>query len=209
MPLKITHLLLVIVTACCSISYAQTNKQYDCRSIAYQELLDTSFASFEKDLFAHYDFGDPIKSYKTFLNEVYTLSLNLRKLPSTISIQSARTFKKNAVDKNALWVLLSVYDDDVANQEKTKPSKAIKDGENVLTFNYRGGFIQCLKNNSKSQGFKDIVETLEADGNVSPSLIAQLLATLPANEFDSYEVKSFIAFDIYYSILLIVEKAFP
>ena len=68
-------------------------------------------------------------------------------------------------------------------------------------------FIQCLKNNSNSEGFKDIIDTLEFDGNVSPSVIAQKLHDLPAEEFNTHEVKSFIAFDIYYSILLVIEKS--
>ncbi|WP_128755259.1 hypothetical protein [Aquimarina sediminis] len=194
-----------------SIGHTQTFEQnFDCLQIDNLGLLKKSFDSFETDLFNHYKFdNDTIKTYRTFLSEVYSLSINLRKLPSSNSIELARVFKKNATDRNSLWVLLSQYDDEMeASRDASGPKENKQGGEAVMTFNYRGGFIQCLKNNSTSEGFKDIIETLEYDGNVSPSLIAQRLHDLPTEEFNTHEVKSFIAYDIYFSILLVIEKAF-
>ncbi|GGX23474.1 hypothetical protein [Aquimarina muelleri] len=210
---KIKHkiLLFLVALSISTISSSQTsNKKFNCLSIDTMGLLKKSFDSFEKDLFNHYEFNnDSIKTYRTFLTELYSLSINLRKLPSDTSIELARMFKKKAKDKSSLWVLLSTYDDQMeASKETSTPKTDTKNEEEIMTFNYRGGFIQCLKNNSSSNSFKDIINTLEYDGNVSPSLIAQRLHDLPTKELNSPEVKNFIAFDIYYSILLIIEKAF-
>ncbi|MDY8137635.1 hypothetical protein [Aquimarina sp. 2201CG5-10] len=213
MPQKIKHTFLLACMILCTsvVSYSQVNNpQFDCLSIDNAGLLRKSFASFEKDLFTHYNFeNDTVKTYRTFLNEVYTLSINLRKLPSDNSIQLARIFKKRATDRNSLWVLLSQYGEEMVASDGTNIQKTTQDGEEeILTFNYRGGFIQCLKNNSDSELFIDIINTLELDGNVSPSLIAQRLHDLPDGEFNTPQVKNFIAFDIFYSILLVIEKAF-
>lgn len=214
MPQKIKHKVLLFFTMLfiSTISNSQTdNKKINCLNIDTMGLLKKSFDSFEKDLFNHYKFSnDSIKTYKTFLTELYSLSINLRKLPSNTSIELARVFKKKAADKSSLWVLLSTYDEqmETSGQNSTPKTNPQQNEEEIMTFNYRGGFIQCLKNNSSSNGFKDIINTLEYDGNISPSLIAQRLHDLPAEEFNTPEVKNFIAFDIYYSILLIIEKAF-
>ncbi len=212
MPLRIKYkvVLLFLSLFISIIGNTQTSAEnFDCLKIDNQGLLKQSFTSFEKDLFAHYKFNnDTIKTYRTFLTEVYNLSINLRKLPSQNSIRLARIYKQKATDRNSLWVLLSQYDEEMVASEENTTIKTDTDKEEVLTFNYRGGFIQCLKNNSTSESFKDIIDMLEYDGNVSPSLIAQKLHDLPTEEFNSYEVKSFIAFDIYYSILLVIEKAF-
>lgn len=213
MPQKIKHkvLLFFVVLSINAIGNSQIDgKKFDCLDIDTIGVLKKSFDSFEKDLFNHYKFGaDSIRTYRTFLTELYSLSINLRKLPSSTSIELARVFKKKAKDKNSLWVLLSTYDKQMEVSKQTStPETNPKNEEEVMTFNYRGGFIQCLKNNSSSDGFKDIINTLEYDGNVSPSLTAQRLHDLPTEEFNTPEVKSFIAFDIYYSVLLIIEKAF-
>ncbi|AXT60445.1 hypothetical protein D1816_08800 [Aquimarina sp. AD10] len=188
------------------LNYAQT-KNF-CLSVDETGIIEKAYKSFENDLFTYYKFGnDSIKTYRTFLAEVASLSLDLRKLPSTNSIQLAREFKKIANNKNSLWIKLSEYE----NQEATKksgPSTSGKNQEEVLIFNYRGGFIQCLKNTSDSDDFKDIVNTLEEDGNVSTSLISQRIYYIPDKEFCAIEIKNFIAFDVYYSILMVIEKAF-
>ncbi len=212
MPQRINHtvVLLFLVLFISTIGNTQTNEQnFDCLQIDNLGVLKRSFDSFEKDLFNHYSFeNDTIKTYKTFLTEVYSLSINLRKLPSSTSLELARVFKKQATDRNSLWVLLSEYDEELVASGGESSIKTDNTDEKTLTFNYRGGFIQCLKNTNESEAFKDIIEALEYDGNVSPSLIAQRLHDLPTAEFNTPEVKSFIAFDIYYSILLVIEKAF-
>ncbi|MDH7444241.1 hypothetical protein QBK95_01295 [Aquimarina sp. 2201CG14-23] len=190
------------------IGYSQNG--INCLSVDRSGLYSKAFDSFESDLFEYYNFGnDSIKTYRTFLAEVASLSLDLRKLPSDNSIQLARVFKKKSNDPNSIWVKLSDYE----NQEATKkpspytpPSK--KGEEEILIFNYRGGLIQCLKNNSESDDFKEIISTLEEDGNVSTSLIAQRIYYIPDKKFKASEIKKFIAFDIYYSILMVIEKAF-
>ncbi|WP_147405081.1 MULTISPECIES: hypothetical protein [Aquimarina] len=207
MPLKIRSRIIVICLIISSqLNYAQT-KNF-CLSVDETGIIEKAYKSFENDLFTYYKFGnDSIKTYRTFLAEVASLSLDLRKLPSTNSIQLAREFKKIANNKNSLWIKLSEYE----NQEATKksgPSTSGKNQEEVLIFNYRGGFIQCLKNTSDSDDFKDIVNTLEEDGNVSTSLISQRIYYIPDKEFCAIEIKNFIAFDVYYSILMVIEKAF-
>ena len=209
--IKQTVVLLFLVLFIVTIGNTQTNEQnFDCLQIDNLGVLKKSFDSFEKDLFNHYSFdNDTVKTYRTFLTEVYSLSINLRKLPSNTSLELARVFKKQATDRNSLWVLLSKYDEELVDLGGESPLKTVDDkDEETLTFNYRGGFIQCLKNTNESEEFKRIIEALEYDGNVSPSLIAQRLHDLPTEEFNTPEVKSFIAFDIYYSILLVIEKAF-
>ncbi|WP_281987083.1 hypothetical protein [Aquimarina aggregata] len=207
MPLKIRSRIIVICLIISSqLNYAQTENF--CLSVDETGIIEKAYKSFENDLFTYYKFGnDSIKTYRTFLAEVASLSLDLRKLPSTNSIQLAREFKKIANNKNSLWIKLSEYE----NQEATKksgPSTPSKNQEEVLIFNYRGGFIQCLKNTSDSDDFKDIVNTLEEDGNVSTSLISQKIYYIPDKEFCAIEIKNFIAFDVYYSILMVIEKAF-
>lgn len=212
MPQRIKHMVVLffLVLFSCTIGNTQTSEEnFDCLQIDNLGVLKRSFESFEKDLFNHYSFNnDTIKTYKTFLTEVYSLSINLRKLPSPTSLELARVFKKKATDRSSLWVLLSEYDEEIVASGKTSVKNTDISKEETLTFNYRGGFIQCLKNTNNSDRFKNIIEMLELDGNVSPSLIAQKLHDLPVEEFDTPEVKSFIAFDIYYSILLVIEKAF-
>ena len=118
-------------------------------------------------------------------------------------------FKKVANNKNSIWIKLSEYENHEAYR-KSYPttSSSKKNEEEILIFNYRGGFIQCLKNSSDSDDFQDIVNALELDGNVSTSLIAQKIYYIPDKEFCGVEIKNFIAFDIYYSILMVIEKAF-
>lgn len=190
------------------ISHAQSG--INCLNVDASGLYSKAFNSFEKDLFEHYNFGnDSIKTYRTFLAEVASLSLDLRKLPSDNSIRLARTFKKKSSDPNSIWVKLSEYENQEATK-KTSPSTATNQGEEeILIFNYRGGLIQCLKNNSNSDDFQNIISTLlEQDGNVSTSLIAQRIYYIPDDRFKADEIKKFIAFDIYYSILMVIEKAF-
>jgi len=182
----------------------------DCLSVDSSGLYTKAFNSFEKDIFKHYGFGnDSIKTYRTFLAEVASLSLDLRKLPSSNSIQLARVFKKKASDPKSIWVKLSEYENQEAAKKTSPNAPSNKNGEEeILIFNYRGGLIQCLKNNSDSTDFQEIISTLEQDGNVSTSLIAQRIYYIPDKKFHAAEIKKFIAFDIYYSILMVIEKAF-
>jgi len=204
MPLIRYLILTLVLCLCIPLSYAQSD--FDCLSIDTSGLSKRGFESFEKDLFSHYNFqNDSLKTYRTFLAEVASLSLDLRKIPSDSSIQVTREFK-NATSKNTIWVKLSEYESDLASKKPSTPSAGNE--EDVLIFNYRGGLIQCLKNNSMSNDFKDIVASLEIDGNVSTSLIAQKLYYLPDDQFKTKEIKKFIAFDIYYSILMVIERAF-
>ncbi|MBP2832366.1 hypothetical protein J8281_09230 [Aquimarina sp. U1-2] len=187
-------------------SYAQTD--VDCLGIDTSGLSKKAFASFEKDLFTHYKFeNDSIKTYRTFLAEVASLSIDLKKLPSSSSIALTREFKKAATGKNSLWVKLSDYENQEA-VKKSVPSPSGKNQEEIMIFNYRGGLIQCLKNTSESNDFKEIIDTLEGDGNVSTSIIAQRIYYIPDQKFRTPQIKKFIAFDIYYSILMVIEKAF-
>lgn len=205
MPPKIRFLILsLVLLSILSSSYAQSN--FDCLSIDASGLSKRAFESFESDLFAHYNFqNDSIKTYRTFLAEVASLSLDLRKIPSDSSIQITRDFK-NKANKNSIWIKLSDYENDEASKKSNPPTASNE--EEVLIFNYRGGLIQCLKNNSQSSDFTAIIDGLEVDGNVSTSLVSQKIYYLPDNEFNTVEVKKFIAFDIYYSILMVIERAF-
>ncbi|GAA4276310.1 hypothetical protein [Aquimarina mytili] len=208
MPLKIrsgiTVLLVWLVFS--QINYAQS---YNCLSLDKTGIIKKAFNSFENDLFNHYKFGnDSIKTYRTFLAEIASLSVDLRKLPSDNSIQLTRQFKKIADNKNSLWIKLSEYENQEATKKSYPTTVGKKNEEEILIFNYRGGFIQCLKNNSTSEDFKDIVSDLEEDGNVSTSLVSQKIYYLQDKELCEIEIKKFIAFDIYYSILMVIEKAF-
>ena len=69
--------------------------------------------------------------------------------------------------------------------------------------------MQCLKDNTQSPVLKQIISNLSANANISPSIISSQLKNLePQSDLITEEVKMFIAFDIYYSILLIIENAF-
>lgn len=189
------------------ISHAQ--ERHFCLSVDDSGIIERAYKSFEKDLFSHYKFGnDSIKTYRTFLAEVASLSIDLRKFPSDNSIQITRAFKKLANNKSSIWVKLTEYENQEAERKPYPSTSAKKNEEEILIFNYRGGFIQCLKNTSESDDFKEIINTLEVDANVSTSLIAQRLYYITDNEFETAEIKKFIAFDIYFSILMVVEKAF-
>jgi len=208
MPLKIRSKILAILfwLAISQINYAQS---YNCLNLDETGIIKKAYASFENDLFNHYKFGnDSIKTYRTFLAEIASLSVDLRKLPSDNSIQLTRAFKKIANNKNSLWIKLSEYEGQEASKKSYPAAGKGKSKEEILIFNYRGGFIQCLKNNSISEEFKEIVSTLEEDGNVSTSLISQKIYYLQDKELSKTEIKKFIAFDIYYSILMVIEKAF-
>lgn len=208
MPLKIRFkaVLVVLLMSSPCITNAQSN--IDCLTIDASGLSQRAFKSFERDLFAYYKFGnDTIKTYRTFLAEVASLSLDLRKLPSSNSIQLTREFKKAATGKNSLWIKLSDYENQEA-VKKSYPSTGSDKTEEIMIFNYRGGLIQCLKNTSESDDFREIINTLEGDGNVSTSLISQRIYYITDKEFKTDQIKKFIAFDIYYSILMVIEKAF-
>lgn len=207
MPLKIrSRIIIACLYICANNTFSQS--VVNCFNVDKTGILKKAYDSFEKDLFNHYKFGtDSIKTYRTFLAEVASLSIDLKKLPSGNSIQLARDFKKNATDKNSLWVNLSEYENKEVAKSPT-PTSGQKNEKEVLIFNYRGGFIQCLKNTSASDDFKEIITTLEEDGNISTSLVSQRIYYIPDKEFCSIEVKNFIAFDIYYSILMVIEKAF-
>ncbi|MDY8137636.1 hypothetical protein [Aquimarina sp. 2201CG5-10] len=189
------------------VLYAQSD--HICLSVDKTGIIKKAYDSFEKDLFNYYKFGnDSIKTYRTFLAEVASLSVNLRKLPSDNSIQLTREFKKIANDKKSLWVRLSEYENQEAGRKPYPSTYSKKNEEEILIFNYRGGFIQCLKNTSESDDFKEIISALESDGNISTSLTAQKLYYITDKEFKTIEIKKFIAFDIYFSILMVIEKAF-
>lgn len=208
MPHKIrSRVFILYALLMTSICYSQD--QDFCLSVDDSGLIKRAFESFEKDLFSHYKFGnDTIKTYRTFLAEVASLSIDLRKLPTTQSIEITRAFKKRANNKSSIWVKLTDYENQEAGRKTYPSSSTKKNEEEILIFNYRGGFIQCLKNTSHSDDFKEIINTLEVDANVSTSLIAQRLYYIVDREFKTREIKKFIAFDIYFSILMVVEKAF-
>ncbi|GAA4274572.1 hypothetical protein U6A24_16495 [Aquimarina gracilis] len=209
MPLKIRFKALLTILLLSSTCTLYSQSDIDCLSIDASGLSRRAFESFEKDLFSFYKFGnDSIKTYRTFLAEVASLSLDLRKLPSNNSIQLTREFKKAATSKNSLWIKLSDYENQEA-VKKSYPSTGNSKEEEIMIFNYRGGLIQCLKNTSESDDFKEIIDTLEGDGNVSTSLISQRIYYITDREFKTSQIKKFIAFDIYYSILMVIEKAFP
>ncbi|WP_378185027.1 hypothetical protein ACE939_09000 [Aquimarina sp. W85] len=202
---RLLWLLLFVVTT--HVIYAQ--KSFDCSSIDDTGLITKAFQSFEKDLFNHYNFGnDSIKTYRTFLAEVASLSIDLKKIPSKSSISLTRIFKKGIESKGSIWIPLSKYEDQ-RSENRTSRTKAKKSNEEtVMIFNYRGGFIQCLKNNSNGDNLPEIIDKLEDNGNVSTSLTAQHIYYMPNSELGCTSVKKFVAFDIYYSILMVIEKAF-
>ncbi len=208
MPLKIRSKILTTLfwLTISQVNYAQS---FNCLNLDETGIIKKAYDSFENDLFSHYKFGnDSIKTYRTFLAEIASLSVDLRKLPSDNSIQLTRAFKKIADNRNSLWIKLSEYEGQEASKKSYPATGGSKNKEEILIFNYRGGFIQCLKNNSVSEDFKDIVATLEEDGNVSTSLISQKIYYLQDKELCEVEIKKFIAFDIYFSILMVIEKAF-
>ncbi|WP_108868722.1 hypothetical protein [Aquimarina aquimarini] len=206
MPLKIrSRIIALSLLLCIKATYSQSG--INCYDVDETGIIKKAYNSFENDLFAHYKFGtDSIKTYRTFLAEVASLSIDLRKLPSENSIRLAREFKKIANNKNSLWIKLSEYEN---NETITKvPPTNKKNQKELLIFNYRGGYIQCLKNTTNSNDFKDLISTLEKDGNVSTSLISQKIYYITDKELRTSGIKNFIAFDIYYSILMVIEKAF-
>lgn len=197
----------VFVTVLLAILFVNNTllAQDECLSVDQTGMVQKAFDSFQKDLFAYYNFeNDSLKTYRTFLSEVASLSIDLRSLPSSQSIQITRAFKKLANNRTSIWIKLAEYE----TQQGSTAHSGGADGEEILIFNYRGGFIQCLKNTSDSEKFQDIISTLEVDANVSTSLVAQKLNLIGDAEFDSDQIKRFIAFDIYFSILMVVEKAF-
>ncbi len=209
MPQKM-RLKISITLALCLILYSSTAQKYNCNKIDDSGLITKAFTSFEKDIFNHYNFGnDTIKTYRTFLAEVASLSIDIKKLPSKNSIQLARSFKNKATTKNSIWITLSDYENHEASTvKKSNVSKKDPNEEEILIFNYRDGFIQCLKNNSEIPDFKDLINSLENNGNISTSLVSQKIYYFSNEELNTIEVKEFIAFDIYYSILLVIEKIF-
>ena len=185
-------------------------QEFRCANLDDTGFIDQAFKTFEEDLFKHYKLGnDTIKMYRTFLTEVASLSIDLRKLPSANAIELARLFKTKTNSNNAIWVKLSDYENNEATRQPSMHSNPKKDNkEDIYTFNYRGGYIQCLKNTSNSEDFKDIVTILEDDGNISTSLISQRIYYMTDTEILKKQVRQFIAFDIYFSILMVIEKAF-
>ncbi|RZS93282.1 hypothetical protein [Aquimarina brevivitae] len=206
--IRFRNIALILLIGLSAISIS-AQKKFDCLSVDETGLLSKSFKAFEEDIFEYYNFGtDTVKTYKTFLTEIATLSVNLRKLPTDRSIQITRQFKKQANSKNSLWIRLAEYENQYPELKAKSGTTDKKNGEEIFIFNYRGGVIQCLKNTNESSDFKDIISTLEKDANVSTSLIAQRLYYITDKEFNTSEIKKFIAFDIYYSILMVIEKAF-
>ncbi|WP_103866375.1 hypothetical protein [Aquimarina sp. I32.4] len=207
MPLKIrSRIITLSLLLCIKATYSQSG--INCYDVDETGIIKKAYNSFENDLFAHYKFGtDSIKTYRTFLAEVASLSIDLRKLPSENSIRLAREFKKIASNKNSLWIKLSEYENNETITKSVSPTNK-KNQKELLIFNYRGGYIQCLKNTTDSTDFKDLISSLEKDGNVSTSLISQKIYYVTDKELRTSGIKNFIAFDIYYSILMVIEKAF-
>lgn len=209
MPHKIRSLTTILIVTLFLTTHSQA-QTFDCLTTDESGLTQKAFKSFENDMFTHYNFGnDTIKTYRRFLMEIANLSIDLKKIPSANSIQLARDFKKKASDKKSIWVRLSDYEQDEASKKSSPYTSPVKgEKEEILIFNYRGGFIQCLKNTNASEDFKKIIQTLEDDANVSTSLIAQKIYYMMDKEIKTPQVKKFIAFDIYFSILIVIEKAF-
>jgi len=212
MPLTIRLFFHVLLLSILFLPTIEAQSKSECFDIADTNRLQKAFLSFENDIFNHYKCEDTLKTYRTFLAEVASLSINIRKLPSPQSIALTREFKTSSNNENSLWVKLSDYEkpetSHLTTDTDTTPADTGKHNEEVLTFNYRGGFIQCLKNTSEISDFQEIITSLEQDGNISPSLTSQKVYYLLDKDLNTIEVKSFIAFDIYYSILMVVEKAF-
>ncbi|WP_459211983.1 hypothetical protein [Aquimarina rhabdastrellae] len=188
-------------------SFCQETK-FSCIPDAHRNLILQAISSFENDLTTHYEMAenDP-ELYATFLSQVASLSLDLRKLPSSKSIAIARDFKRKNIE-NLFWIPLSEYELDSTSAIDDTPNTTAT-AQEVLTFNYRGDLMQCLKNNTQSLVLKQIISDLSANANISPSIISSQLKNLePQSDLITEEVKMFIAFDIYYSILLIIENAF-
>lgn len=207
MPLNIRFRIIILLFLLSTYTIYAQSIDHRCLRSDKTGIIKRAFESFENDLFAYYKFGnDSIKTYRTFLAEVASLSIDLRKLPSSNSIALTRELKSAASNRNSLWVKLSDYENPEVENKPSSQSKSNE--EEVITFNYRGGFIQCLKNSSNVDEFKEIITMLEEDGNISTSLTSQRIYYIPDKKFSSFEIKYFIALDIYYSILMIVEKAF-
>ena len=202
---------ITFISSCIFMYTVATQAQtFNCSNLDDTGYVNDAFSTFEKDLFKHYAFGnDTIKTYRTFLTEVASLSIDLRKIPSSEAIELARIFKSKANSTNSIWVKLSEYEDKEAIHSTTSYNYSKKSKkEDIYTFNYRGGYIQCLKNSSGSEDFRDVVTILENDGNISTSLISQRIYYMTDKEILKKQVRQFVAFDIYYSILMVIEKAF-
>lgn len=209
MPQSIRFRITTLIIGLFSLQLFYAQSANDCLNIDDTGIIKRAYESFEKDLYSYYNFSnDSIKTYRTFLAEVASLSIDLRKFPSSNSIQLTREFKKLADNRNSIWIKLSDYENQEVSKKTSPSSVKNKNEEEILIFNYRRGFIQCLKNSSDSDDFRELITNLESDGNVSTSLIAQRIYYLVDKELGSLEVKKFIAFDIYYSILMVIEKAF-
>ncbi len=215
------YLVIFIITLLSCNTSSQRNLLH-CDKIDNKQIIDTAFRSFENDLFGYYKLeNDTINTYKKFLSEITNMTIDLNAMISEESIKIAHDFKRNAKTDNSIWISYYDYNKDNLTEEEeisitskldqieTKEENALRveQEKRMLILNYKGPLIQCLKNNSKNPDLTKIIGKLELMGPINQSIIASgFNAADPKITFKSIETRAFIAFEIYYYILMITQQ---
>ncbi|WP_299437331.1 hypothetical protein [uncultured Aquimarina sp.] len=220
--MKTTIIISIILVSILCSCYNKKQNTIQCGTISNQKIINKAFVSFENDLFAYYKLeNDTIGTYKKFLSEISSMSIDLKTIASNKSRNITGKILENASTDNSLWIsYYDYYRQPIENNKEEIPTSQILENldieteeekkiriqqeNNMLVLNYKGPLIQCLKNNSKNNDLTKIIEKLEWIGPINPKIIADgFNAINPEDTFRSKEVKIFIAFEIYYYMLMI------
>lgn len=214
--LHIIFLLFTIYTNC----NAQTEGSFQEMgfvSDANFKLIEEMTNSFENQICKHYNIT-PKNSSKAFYQYIQELKDSKIKVESLASEKTNHLLKKSIKnllgyiwitnkDKRARW---NLERSGVTEIKFTNPDSKIvqeyiqelKATENILSIDYQTDFTKNLTNKTYIDDLKDVISTLKDKyERGTPSLIALGLSYIKEEDFSDKNLKTFIAFELFYASL--------
>jgi len=187
---RIKHIVLVIAIAFSSCKksktvdykYADSPKVLSC-NLSNGDLFHDAIYAFNNDLINTYDKqkSNGSRIYSNFVNFSSRGKINVEDIASKHSLKIAKALKA----ESNLW--------------------HIENGKTSLNASHP--LVDCIANNIKDKDIKATFNALLSTNSLKPKLILPLLNASPGAVQTDWNLKSYIAFELFYSQLLEVELA--
>lgn len=184
--IKLLALVILVTFSNCNNSkkidykYAESPKLLAC-DFPNGELYKEAVHAFENDIVNAYDmkFRNTTKAYSSFINFRSRGSMKITDVASEHSLKIAKALKEDA----ELWTTTN----------------------GVTTLNTSNPFVDCITNNIKDKDIKTTYTALLSTNSLKPNLILPLLSNSARFIQVDGSLKSYVAFEFFYSQLLDVK----